>query len=123
MAVPAHRATRSAARGRGKPVEQVTLTDAHIEAAGRALKVLADSGIGLGDAQLCLTLMMTYMSLKFEWNVDELLRHMQLNIQGVGSNPQLMKRIIQGMHREIEHNKIVVPVSVQLERAKRERMN
>ena len=103
-------------------MEQVTLTDAHVEVAGRAMKVFADSGIAVGDAQLCLTLMCTYMALKFEWNVDELLRHMQLNIQGLGSNAKLMQRVINGMHREVEHNKIVMPVRSQ-HQPRRERMN
>ena len=93
-------------------MHQQTLSDKQVAAAGKALKVFMDNGLSPGDTQVALMMMILYAGFRLEIDHGQMCKHFMTMINATANHPELMQRIMSGLHKEATEGRIVVPVGV-----------
>lgn len=84
------------------------LTRDHARAAGRALRSIINAG-DLADAQVTLSLMLTYICKMNELQYDVIESGLRHNAEVLNNNPEIMLEMAEHIQSEIRASRVIVP--------------
>jgi hypothetical protein len=93
-----------------KPTLKIGIQEKHIEAAAKALKALEDR-VEPEDAQICVTLMIAYMTHRFQWDPTvqpKLIANNLRLLRGMGK----LLNVLNSIHSKMIGGKIFIPKSM-----------
>ncbi len=90
-----------------KPTIKKQVTDRHIDAAARALKELEHS-VSPEDAQICITLMVAYLTERFQWQASDQPKLLANNMKLL-KRMGLMMNVLNSIHSKMIGSKIFIP--------------